>query len=209
LENGNEGVFLEKSTDSAVMDNVFTRNGHCAVVISQSSGNTISQNNMYENYAGVSLWPGATENTIAWNLIRNQEYSGIGMWPGTENNSIHDNMLSYNSLYGLLMTKTNGNVIAFNTIQGSNEGIRLFMANRSIIQSNNFIDNNQSAFFENSSFNRWKQNYWDDHAGKLPKCIHGLVRIPWNKMKVIRWINLDWFPAQKPYDIFVLGGVER
>jgi hypothetical protein len=80
------------------------------------------------------------------------------------------------------------------------------MANTTTIKFNNFIDNNMSAFFENSSFNRWKHNYWDDHQGIWPKCIKGLMRIPWNKTIVIHWMNLDWFPAQKPYEIPLLGG---
>lgn len=205
-ENGNEGIFLGKSTDTIVRDNIITRNGHCAIVISKSSTNTIINNTMFDNYAGVSLWPGATDNEIAWNLIRNQEYSGLGIWSGANNNSIHHNIFLNNSLYGFIILKARGNVIGSNTIQGSNEGMHLTMANFTVIKYNNFIRNNYSAFFENSSFNRWKQNYWDDHVGIRPNCIHGLMRIPWNKTKTIRWINLDWFPALKPYDISLSGG---
>jgi nitrous oxidase accessory protein len=208
-ENGNEGIFLERSANTLVMNNIITHNGHCAVVISQSSNNNIIQNDMYENYAGVSLWPGATENIISENLIRNQEYSGIGMWPGSGNNSIYHNELSNNSLYGLLLTTTTGNHIAYNEIIGSNEGMHLSMANRTIIQYNNFIDNNRNAYFENSSLNQWKQNYWDDHSGSWPKIIPGKVRIPWNKIKVVRWINIDWRPAQNPNSVSPEGGIPQ
>jgi parallel beta-helix repeat protein len=205
-ENGREGVFLQNAVDCVIRNNVFTHNGHCAVIISHSSRNIIAENNMYENYATVSLWPGATENEIAWNLMRNQEYSGVGIWPGANDNYIHHNYLSNISLYGFIITRAQGNIIANNTIWGSNEGIHLTMANMTTIKFNNFIDNNMSAFFENSSFNRWKQNYWDDHQGIWPKCIKGLMRIPWNKTIVIHWMNLDWFPTQKPYEIPLLGG---
>lgn len=208
-ENGNEGIFIGKSTNATIEQNEITRNGHCAVVISKSWRNTIFENTMVYNYAGVSLWPGATGNEITQNLISNQEYSGVGIWPGADNNSIHNNVISNNSLYGFLVTKADSNVIMYNTIRGSNEGIRLFMANKSIFQCNNFISNNRSAFFENSSLNRWKQNYWDDHTSKLPKCIHGLMRVPWNKTIVIRWINFDWHPTQKPYDIPLRGGTKE
>jgi parallel beta-helix repeat protein len=207
-ENGNEGVFLGSSSNATIEHNEMTRNGHCAVVISKSSKNTVIENTMTDNYAGVSLWPGATDNEVARNLIHNQDYSGIGIWPGAGHNSLHDNTLSNNSLYGVLITKADDNMIAFNTIQGSNEGIRLFMANKTIFKCNNFISNNRSAFFENSSLNRWMQNYWDDHVSRMPKCIHGLMRIPWNKINVIRWINLDWRPAQLPYDVPAWGGTK-
>jgi|GEM_PF-528731 len=208
-ENGNEGVFIGGGSTSATIEhNEMTRNGHCGVVISKSSDNTVVENIMVENYAGVSLWPGATENEVARNLIYNQEYSGIGIWPGANHNLLHDNTLSNNSLYGVLITKADDTTITYNTIQGSNEGVRLFMANKSTFTCNNFIANNKSAFFENSSLNRWKQNYWDDHSSRWPKCIHGLMRIPWNKIHVIRWIDLDWQPVQRPYDIPIRQGTD-
>jgi parallel beta-helix repeat protein len=207
-ENGNEGVFIGSSTNATVENNTMTRNGHCGVVISKSWKNTVVENTMTDNYAGVSLWPGATDNEIARNIIRNQEYSGVGIWPGADHNFLHDNILLNNSLYGVLITKADGTIITLNTIQGSNEGMRLSMANNSLFQCNNFIENNCSAFFENSSLNRWKQNYWDDHISSWPKCIHGLMRIPWNKMIVVRWLNLDWRPAKQPYDISI-GEVPR
>ena len=200
-ENGNEGVFIGSSTNATVELNTMTGNGHCGVVISNSMENTVIDNTMILNYAGVSLWPGATHNEIARNDIHNQQYSGIGLWPGADDNFLHDNLLVNNSLYGVLLTKADGTIITFNTIQGSNEGVRLFMANNSVFRCNNFIGNNRSAFFENSSLNRWKRNYWDDHTNGWPKCIHGLMRIPWNKIVVIRWVNLDWRPARQPYTI--------
>ncbi len=204
-ENGNEGVFLQDSFNCTIKNNVFTKNGHCAVIISHSSRNLIAHNTMYENYATVSLWSGAIDNEIAWNLMQNQEYSGVGVWPGANDNFIHHNYLSNNSLYGFIITCAEGNIIANNTILGSNEGVRLIMSNTTMIKFNNFIDNNISSFFENSSFNRWKQNYWDDHHGIWPKCIKGIMRLPWNKMTVIHWLNIDWFPAQKPYETPLSG----
>ena len=199
-ENGNEGIFLEKSTNCIIRNNLFTRNGHCAIVVSRSQNNTIRQNTMDNNYAGVSIWPESLNNEVTCNMILNQEYSGIGIWSTANNNMIDYNYFSNNSLYGILITRAQGTIIANNTIQGSNEGLHFDMANKTIIKFNNFIENNNNAFFENSSLNRWKQNYWDDHYGRWPKCIKGLMRIPWNKTVVIRWMNLDWFPAGEPYD---------
>jgi parallel beta-helix repeat protein len=204
-ENGREGLFLQNAVDCIIRNNIFTKNGHCAVIVSYSNRNMITENNMSENYATVSLWPGATENEISWNLMRNQEYSGVGIWPEANDNFIHHNYLSNISLYGFIITRAQGTIIANNTIWGSNEGIHLNLANSTTIKFNNFIQNNISAFFENSSFNHWKQNYWDDHQVIWPKCIKGLIRIPWNKTIVIHWINFDWFPAQKPYAIPLLG----
>jgi parallel beta-helix repeat protein len=200
-ENGREGLFLQNAQDCLIQDNLFTKNGHCAVIVSYSEKNIITKNNMTENYATVSLWPGAINNEISWNLMRHQEYSGVGIWPGADQNFIHHNYLSNISLYGFIITNAKGNILANNTIWGSNEGIHLSFANFTTIKFNNFIENNISAFFENSSLNHWKRNYWDDHQGIMPKCIKGLMRLPWNKTIVIQWINIDWLPANKPYTI--------
>jgi parallel beta-helix repeat protein len=204
-ENGREGLFLQNAEDCLIQDNLFTKNGHCAVIVSSSERNIITKNNMTENYAAISLWPGAINTEISWNLIRNQEYSGVGIWPGADQNLIHHNYLSNISLYGFIITNAKRNIIANNTIWGSNEGIHLSFANFTTIRFNNFIGNNISAFFENSSVNHWKQNYWDDHQGIWPKCIKGYMRIPWNKTIVVHWINLDWRPAKKPYEIPYIG----
>ncbi len=204
-ENGREGIFLQNAQDCIIRDNFFTKNGHCAVIVSYSNGNIITKNNMSDNYATVSLWPGAIGNEISWNLMRNQEYSGVGIWPGADKNLIHHNYLSNISLYGIIITNAKGNIIANNTIWGSNEGIHLTCANSTHIKYNNFIGNNISAFFENSSLNHWRNNFWDDHHGTWPKCIKGLMRIPWNKTIMIQWINIDWFPAYKPYIIPLAG----
>lgn len=208
-ENGREGLFLQNARDCLIQNNVFTKNGHCAVIVSSSERNIITKNNMTENYAAVSLWPGAINNEISWNLIWNQEYSGVGIWPGADQNLLHHNYLRNISLYGFIITNAKRNIIANNTIWGSNEGIHLICANSTTIKFNNFIGNNISAFFENSSINRWKQNYWDDHQGIWPKCIKGYMRIPWNKTIVVRWFNLDWRPVEKPYEIPIVGADVR
>ncbi|MBN1861701.1 MAG: right-handed parallel beta-helix repeat-containing protein [Candidatus Thermoplasmatota archaeon] len=205
-ENGNEGIFLQRATDCIIQGNEFTQNGHCAIVVSMSSNTTIVQNTIENNYAGISIWPGSLGTEISWNLIKDQEYSGVGLWSGADSNHVHHNYFSNNSLYGCIITRAHHNVIAHNTILGSNEGVYLDMANMTVIQCNNFIENNYSAFFKNSSFNRWKQNYWDGHQGRWPKCIWGVMRIPWNKSIIVRWVNFDWFPSRTPYEIPLLRG---
>jgi nitrous oxidase accessory protein len=205
-ENGNEGIFLQGATDCIIQENEFTQNGHCAVVVSMSSHTIIVQNIIENNYAGISLWPGSLNTEIGWNLIKDQEYSGLGLWSGADSNLIHHNNFCNNSLYGCIITRAKHNVLSYNTMLGSNEGIHLDMANMTVIQYNNFIENNFSAFFKNSSFNRWKQNYWEDHQWRWPKCIRGEMRIPWNKSLVIHWVNFDWFPSLNPYEISLLRG---
>jgi len=201
-KNGNEGIFLEGSTYNLIQYNEIFHNGHCSVVISQSSYNNVFDNNMYENHdAAVSLWPNATNNEIAYNTIYGNPYSGIGLWETANNNYVHNNHLYDNPLYGVKLKDAHGNVIERNTISGSSKGIILQFSSNTLIKFNNFIDNEQHAWFDNSSQNRWFRNYWDDHERLWPKRIDGEICLPWDQTKVIRWFNFDWFSSKKPHDI--------
>lgn len=200
--NGNEGIYLEGSMNNLIKNNDVFNNGHCSVVISHSSYNTVINNTMYGNHdAGVSLWPGATYNEIAFNTVHDLPYSGIGIWRDADDNYIHDNQLFNNPLYGVKIRDAKRNVIEHNTISGSKKGIILSHSSFTFIKKNNFVSNVCHAIFDNSSINYWIRNYWDDHIRFRPKRIDGEICLPWNQTIIIRWINFDWFPKMKPYEI--------
>ena len=104
-----------------------------------------------------------------------------------------------NKKFGVfLMDSCDNNYIFKNTIEKNGEfGIYLDESSYNKIKKNNFIENNNSAFFKNSFLNRWVKNYWDNFR-ILPKPIFGNIKIG---TSLIRWINIDWRPALKPYDI--------
>jgi parallel beta-helix repeat protein len=201
--NGNEGIYLENSGYNLIEYNEIFRNGHCSIVISNSNYNRVVYNHMYENHdAGVSLWPGSKYNEIAWNTMHDLPYSGVGIWWDADHNIVHHNCFYNNPLYGVKIKDADRNIIEHNTIRGSGKGIMLSLANYTVVKKNNFIENNCDATFENSSFNLWIHNFWDEHKYRWPKPIFGKTRAPWNQSKTIQWINFDWFPAQKPYKEF-------
>jgi len=55
----------------------------------------------------------------------------------------------------------------------------------------------KDASFNTSKKNTWDQNYWN-RLRILPKLIFGQLMIGSFQMS---WINIDWHPAQEPYDI--------
>jgi parallel beta-helix repeat protein len=200
--NGNEGIYLARSMNNFIQNNSIFNNGHCSIVISHSSYNRIINNSMYENNdAGVSLWPGATYNEIAFNTVHDLPYSGIGIWQNADDNYIHDNQLFNNPLYGVKIRDAKRNVIEHNIISGSEKGVILSHSSFTSIKKNNFANNVCHAIFDNSSINYWIRNYWDDHIRFRPKRIDGEICLPWNQTIIIRWINFDWFPKMKPYEI--------
>jgi parallel beta-helix repeat protein len=106
------------------------------------------------------------------------------------------------------------NTITDNTISNNKCGIRLcyqggfitFHSNFNTIIKNNFLDNEQDAFFEGDFINQfigrniWRQNYWN-RPQIFPKFIFGYVWIDMNIVFRIPWINIDSLPAKEPYNI--------
>jgi len=91
------------------------------------------------------------------------------------------------------------NYIKRNNITNNSIGINLMFTLFTVVQENNLLENQQQAFFTSSFFSKWQQNYWN-RSHLLPKIIPGQFggmmihkRIP--------LINVDWRPAQKPFDI--------
>jgi len=93
--------------------------------------------------------------------------------------------------------KSKNNLIAYNNIENSKYGIKLDCDNNKII-NNNFIENNIQAYFYGFK-NHWIGNYWNKKM-VFPVPIFGRLRHD-GILHNIPWVNFDWRPAQKPYDI--------
>jgi hypothetical protein len=79
----------------------------------------------------------------------------------------------------------------------------LYYSDNNLIYQNNFIDNDfegKEMTFVNSFSNKWDGNYWD-RTRVLPYFIFGLIEIDIFGDISIRWFNIDWHPAKKPYFI--------
>jgi parallel beta-helix repeat protein len=182
FENSDIGI-LGSINDSVIFDNIFLNN-QGGVALFASSANTISEN---------TIGPGYYYNEVGIVFTYN----------------CHDNIISHNyvqkCLVGIgLQGKCNHNTITDNTLCNNYYGVDLYYVFFNVIEKNNFMDNNKSAYFVISFLNRWTKNYWDDWSGKGPKLISGLCTYPWdpwNDTKGIPYINFDWHPAQEPYDI--------
>ena len=84
-------------------------------------------------------------------------------------------------------------------------GILLVGSVDNVISYNNFINNKINAFFTDAfsldppflfGKSKWLGNYWD-RPRFLPKPIFGI-------MAMIPWFNVDWRPAGKLYDVFLI-----
>jgi parallel beta-helix repeat protein len=101
--------------------------------------------------------------------------------------------------YGIDIESSYRNTIKRNTIMNYLIGINFEFSRFTIIQENNFFSNDgYDAFFMNSFFSVWKQNYWDS-PHLFPKIILGSYYF--GGFWAIPYLNFDWHPVQEPYDI--------
>jgi parallel beta-helix repeat protein len=179
-----------------------------------SNYNTISDNIIIQNEYGIyldgSVYITLTGNTISDNLIINNNYIGLILVRST-NNLVSNNIIQNNSV-GIELVIAKNNNISNNAIINNGQGIDL-MGNSSNnkIQRNNIYMNLINARFFWSYGNIWKGNYWGN-IFLMNKFIFGIKRIflfsiliwPREESNVYLYlpmINIDWNPAQEPFDI--------
>jgi len=101
------------------------------------------------------------------------------------------------------------NYIIKNTISDCSTVV--WVVNTNTVQQNNFLNNTKQAYFTDFFpiepprwHSHWVGNYWG-HQTNLPHIIVGvkiLIAIPLMGLALpIPWINIDWHPAQEPYNI--------
>ena len=175
------------------------------ITITKSKNVHISHNNIYKNSVeGISI--GATSYCqIDHNNIFENSYNGIIIEKGDVeifNNYIYKNGVGEYYDGGILLQDCFNNITTTNNIIKENNqyGLLLIRSSMNLIAKNDFINNTINAYFlQRALFNHWSENYWD-RPRILPYPIFG---IKWGCFIIltIPWVNLDWHPAQAPYDI--------
>jgi parallel beta-helix repeat protein len=219
--NGNlSGLKLLNSEDCYIFNNIIEFNSRYGISLIESSNNLIEINTIINNENGIKLSSNSNNNIINENKI-DKNYNGIFL------ESSKDNLLTTNEImnneFGIkLYSKSRKNIIELNSISQNTLGIFLggtiyptFVFNilldgstHNKITKNNFIENTQDAFFQNSRRNRWWRNYWNE-SKILPKLIFGelficrLQGIPPTAVEHhIPWVpRIDWRPALRPFSI--------
>ena len=210
-DNEQDGIFLVDSMCNHIHNNTICHNAFIAMIISRSSANRIEHNDMYENYCCLSFWPYSTYNEILYNHIHDHPGCGMAFKAYSNHNIIRYNTLSNNKEWGIMLGPgpTKRNVIDSNTISKTTgpghwyggSGLVLQNAYFNTVKHNNIMENRIDVYLNSSLGNIWAGNYWENYSGFGPKIIVGRLSMPWNPSRAIPWINVDWFPAQKPYDI--------
>ena len=205
ISNNNYGIRLGYSSDNNTItgNNISSNNNDGIRLWIFCNNNTISNNTISNNGYGIYLRFSSNNNTITSNTISNNNNDGIRLRDSSIKNTITGNNIHSNNDHGIYLRESRSNTITGNTISNNMLGIRLFYSSDNTIIKNNFIDNEQDAYFRITTLsrNRWKQNYWN-RPRIFPKLVFGEIEII-EEIFYISWFNIDWHPAKEPYDIGV------
>lgn len=198
------GVWLEHTYFSNISENNIIDNFYHGIYLNHSCFNSIIGNNIsHNNEIGINIVDHSSFNKIKDNIISSNVGLGIAMGFGSNSNIIYRNIISYNhGDGGIYCVWSNKNIIMENTISSNNMGIQLDMSKRNNILRNNFLENQQDAYFRNRyplENNRFLGNYWNQPRSR-PKVINGMT-FPFLGAGFYNWTERDWFPAQEPYII--------
>jgi parallel beta-helix repeat protein len=171
------GINLASNTSDNVniSNNIFYNNAH-GIHPYFNHRNLIISNNIFLNNVNGFTLVGCSYASIYQNQFINNSYWGIGLFMSSHCNIFHNN-ITY----------------------GKKFGIHLYgLSHSNYIHHNNFIKNHINAYFVQLSHrNKWDYNYWNEPKTR-PYIIFGSLGL-----LIPLWINIDWHPALKPYDITI------
>jgi len=196
------GIYIEDCSDNIFYMNYLHHNRK-GLHINFGYNNTIVNNIINFNAGGGIRFDGGFNSVISGNIITDNGEGddidqGIGIVGGS-GNYISNNHISNNNPYGINIISIN-NIITNNEISHNNIGVYCNTGYNNHINKNNFITNKKNGYFEVGilySRNYWDKNYWNKPRF-MPYPVFGKII---GLLNVFRWINFDWRPALKLYEI--------
>jgi parallel beta-helix repeat protein len=201
------GMYIH-SNNSKIVGNIFSCTyiwyGYEALVLDHSNNNIILGNYFSHTNLGIVM-ESSSRNIVSKNLITDTFDAGILLYVSNDNN-ISENLIVKNT-YGINLGSSINNKINFNEISSNIYGMIIKTSVKNIITKNNFRNNIRYNVFDVFSLkpfwrNTWDANYWN-RTKLLPKVIFGVLDISAGIDITIPWINVDWHPAQNPYNISI------
>jgi len=208
IDNNTETGVDVHSYRSEILNNVITNNRFFGIVLlGEDVDDTIIKDNVITD-SREGIWISDMYQTsnieITNNIIMNSSTYGLKL--GTVDSKIYGNKFCNNSIAVTLVGAEHTD-IRDNTFLNNKQGLLIVGTGTNRIHRNNFIQNQEDAFFSHLPFensrNYWYRNYWDSHSLPLPKPVMGqkVIWVPFFILFNISWVQFDFFPALKPYDV--------
>ncbi len=138
------GILVRKGENIHIVQNNITHSRDYPIVIEDSVGVSISENNVVDNLNQIDV-QNSTQMSIVNNNMTNNG-NGIA-FTNSNNNTVTGNLIASNSLYGLYVSQSNYNVIVHNSLQSN---------------ANNVYVRNSTDYWDDG----FEGNYWSNYTGK-------------------------------------------
>jgi len=192
IVSSSSGIYLGFSSNNSIYNNIIAQMSFMSIRLSGSINNTITGNSIIDNErCGIGLYA-STKNSIIKNRIINNPDGGI--------------RLGYIMHANGTTSYSRNNVITGNTISNSGEGIAVWHSSANIIYHNNFVNNPNPVFSEESYPNVWDNgypsggNYWSNYTD-VDADADGIG----DTHHIIDANNTDRYPLIAPIAVFDAG----
>jgi len=146
VQHNEDGIVLDEAYDNVIESNEVLDSDRTAIELDDSDGNLITGNSLRRNRSGIEL-EDSCDCSIEHNLVTQSEYFGVEIDEGC-GHRVYGNTISENTYYGIVLWQGEDNAI----------------------HHNNFIDNEDNSWSEET--NSWDDgsegNYWSDYEEKYP-----------------------------------------
>jgi parallel beta-helix repeat protein len=166
------GIDLSSRTNVTIQ-NMVIKTFDDALYLSSSNQITISGTDIADSTDGIRV-SDSSDNSIYENNITGNSYEGIYILVSS-NNTISENSITANTGDGVFVWGSSSNTIFENNISNNWWGITSYYSTNNNIFHNNFINNPSQAYIE-SSVDIWDEgypsggNYWNDYSGTDHRC---------------------------------------
>lgn len=190
-------ITLNSANNCLISENDVSNTPTSSIYCSNCSNTKIINNNLSHSAIRHGIFiTESNNNEISGNVIFDMWLKGIFVWSGNKNIITGNIVKRCNEGISLI---GNSNLVKQNLLEDNAFGVAVY-GGFNKIQQNNFISNNKmDAFFHLDLYtiplpSFWFNNYWG-RPRILPKLIFGFY------LFFIPFVQVDWQPAQKPYDI--------
>jgi len=136
------GVYLRQRT-GVTIKHLNVQKFTCGIYIVYSSGNTVEDNMLSNNYCGMLLVQQSHNNAITANTASNGTI-GIRLYAYCNSNALKHNVANWN-YFGILLEQCENSTVSGNTTNGNRLGIALWECARSNSLTGNIASHNQCA----------------------------------------------------------------
>jgi parallel beta-helix repeat protein len=157
--NGNGiGIYLDSSSGNTVSGNNLANNW-LGIYLGYSSDNTVSGNNFANNVYGICCYYSSDNNTFSGNTFTANQNGGIVIGASSNNNVVSGNNVA-NSIYAIeIHSSSSNNTVSGNNATNSVAGIYLdYSSNNNVLSGNNITNNYYGILLGTSSGNTFFHN---------------------------------------------------